>query len=201
MVEMLEIIAFLPVIIPGDIKTNYSKPKNITTAIVPRTSVSVAKSYKPSITSNKSSGVLIEWNQAFSVGVAEMDNQHKQLVTLLNDLYSAMQSQKSSEIIGKVLNKLISYTEKHFSDEEAFMKKHSYPEIKSQMKEHTAFTDKVLKFKSDYDAGRTSMSVSITSFLKDWLINHISLSDKKYGDYVNNKGSASPESIIPLGDF
>lgn len=187
--------------IPGNIKTNYSQHENHSTAIAPRTAVSVAKSYKPSITTNKRNGVLIEWNQGFSVGVAEMDNQHKQLVTLLNDLYSAMQSQKSSEIIGKVLNKLISYTEKHFSDEEEFMKKHSYPDIKSQIKEHTAFTDKVLKFKSDYDAGKTSMSVSITSFLKDWLINHISLSDKKYGDYVNKKSSASPESIIPLDDF
>jgi len=144
---------------------------------------------------------LIEWSPSFSVGVAEMDNQHKQLVVLLNDLYAAMQAQKSSEVIGKVLNKLISYTEKHFSDEEDFMKKHSYPDIKSQMKEHTAFTDKVKKFKQEYDAGRTSMSVSITSFLKDWLLNHISISDKKYGDYVNNRSSVSPESIIPLGDF
>lgn len=183
-------------------KVTYNKPKNnVLSAITSRTSVSVAKTYQPKIESKKNEGVLIEWNNGYSVGVAEMDEQHKQLVKLLNDLYAAMQTQKSSEAIGKVLNKLISYTEKHFSDEEEFMKKYSFPGLGSQMKEHTAFTDKVLKFKSDYDAGRTSMSVSITSFLKDWLLNHISISDKKYGEYVNNSNKPNPESIIPLGDF
>lgn len=182
---------FLLVTIPGKInKATYIQPKNNKlTTIAPRASKSVTKS------------VLINWDNAYSVGIAEMDNQHKQLVTLLNDLYSAMQSKKSSDFIGKVLNKLVSYTEKHFSDEEEFMKKYSYPGIGSQIKEHTAFTDKVLKFKGDYDAGRTSISVSITSFLKDWLVNHISISDKKYGDYINNTNKSKAELIIPLNDF
>lgn len=171
------------------------------TAISPSTTVSAVKSYRPSIATNKNNGVLIEWNEGFSVGVTEMDNQHKQLVKLLNDLYSAMQSKKSSEIIGNVLNKLISYTKTHFTSEEEFMKKHSYPGLANQIKEHAAFVDKALKFKSDYDAGKTSMSVSITSFLKDWLVNHISVSDKKYGAHVNNRGNINPELVIPLGDF
>lgn len=176
-------------------------PRPALTRISPRQNVSVAKKYQPSLSSNKNRDVLINWNDSYSVGVVEMDNQHKQLVNLLNDLYSAMQSQKSSEIIGKVLNKLISYTEKHFSDEEEFMKKYSYPGIGNQIKEHTAFTDKVKKFKGDYDTGKTSISVSITSFLKDWLVNHISISDKKYGEYVNHANKSNAESIIPLNDF
>lgn len=205
-INVREIVDSLVILVDGagaitNRNTTSYYPQQALTTIAPRTSISTAKKYQPSIANKKSSGVLIEWNQGFSVGITEMDNQHKQLVTLLNDLYSAMQSKKSSEIIGKVLNKLISYTEKHFYDEEEFMKKYSYPGIGSQIKEHTAFADKVLKFKSDYDAGKTSMSVSITSFLKDWLVNHISISDKKYGEYINNKSGVSPESIIPLGDF
>lgn len=203
MVQVHQLVVFLLVTIPGKTeKVTYTQPKNnLLTAATPHKSVSVAKSYQPSIATKKSSGVLIEWNQGFSVGIAEMDNQHKQLVVLLNDLYSAMQSKKSSETIGKVLNKLISYTEKHFSDEEEFMKKHSYPGIGSQVKEHKAFTDKVLKFKSDYDSGKTSISVSVTSFLKDWLVNHISISDKKYGEYINNTNKSKAELMIPLDDF
>lgn len=184
----------LLVTIPGKIN-------NKLTTIAPRTSLDTQKKYQTNIASKKNNGLLIEWNQGFSVGIAEMDNQHKQLVNLLNDLYSAMQSKKSSETIGKVLNKLISYTEKHFSDEEEFMRKYSYPGIGSQIKEHTAFADKVLKFKGDYDTGRTSISVSVTSFLKDWLVNHISISDKKYGDYINNTNKSKAELIIPLNDF
>ena len=182
-----------------DVKQKLPSHRQILPTIAPRVTIDTPKSYEPKRISDNQSN-LINWNDSYSVGVVEMDNQHKQLVTLLNDLYAAMQSKKSSEIIGRVLNKLISYTEKHFSDEEDFMKRHSYPGISGQMKEHEAFTDKVKKFKNDYDAGRTSMSVSITSFLKDWLVNHISISDKKYGDYVNGAANLSPEQIIPLGD-
>lgn len=205
-INVKDIVDSLIVLVDGAESLRNQPQRKISHSATPsipakRTIVSVAKSYSPSIATNKNNGVLIEWNQGFSVGVTEMDNQHKQLVNLLNDLYSAMQSKKSSEIIGNVLNKLISYTKTHFTSEEEFMKKHSYPGLANQIKEHAAFVDKALKFKSDYDAGKTSMSVSITSFLKDWLVNHISVSDKKYGAHVNNRGTVNPELVIPLGDF
>lgn len=193
----------LLVTFPGNAdKTTYIKSKNIArTSTEPRKSASSSQKYLPSSSNNNSRGALITWNDSYSVGVIEMDNQHKQLVTILNELYSAMQSQKSADIVGKVLKNLISYTEKHFSDEEEFMKRHSYPGIGSQTKEHKAFIDKIQSFKKDYDAGRTSMSVSITSFLKDWLVNHISISDKKYGEYVNGTNKSEAELLIPLNDF
>lgn len=152
----------------------------------------------PAPVTNK--GELISWNDSFSVGIVEMDNQHKQLVAILNDLYALLQSKSSSDELGKVLSRLVSYTKKHFADEEEFIKKHSYPDVSSQIREHKAFVDKIQNFKNDYDSGKTTISVSITSFLKDWLMNHISISDKKYGDYINNSSKISAESVIPLGN-
>lgn len=131
---------------------------------------------------------LITWDEKYSVGVSELDNQHKQLVAILNDLYDAMQAQKANDVIGTIITKLVNYTKTHFTTEERYMTQYAYPDLASQKREHEAFTKKVMDFKESFDSGRTSLSVSVTSFVKDWLISHISGSDRKYGPFLNSKG-------------
>ena len=131
---------------------------------------------------------FIQWDEKYSVGVRELDNQHKQLVSLLSELYDAMQAQKANEVLGRILNQLVGYTKAHFATEEKYMAQYGYPDLAAQKKEHEAFTKKVIDFKESFDAGRTSLSVSLTSFVKDWLFSHIGGSDKKYGPFLNSKG-------------
>lgn len=128
------------------------------------------------------------WNDSYSVGVKELDYQHQQLINMLNELYEAMQAQKASDILGSILMKLVNYTKTHFATEEKYFAQYGYPDTAAHKKEHVALTDQVLKFKEDFDGGRTTISVSLTSFLKNWLITHISGTDKKYGPYFNSKG-------------
>jgi len=132
--------------------------------------------------------VLFAWDAKYSVGVKELDSQHKVLVDMLNDLYDAMQTQKATAVIGGIISKLVSYTKTHFATEERLMERCSYPELASQQREHAKFTEKVMAFKNDFDAGKVTMTVSVTAFLKDWLSSHILGTDKKYGPYMNSKG-------------
>ena len=132
--------------------------------------------------------VLVAWDDKYSVGVSELDNQHKQLILILNDLYDAMQSQKANDVIGTIITKLVNYTKTHFTTEERYMTQYAYPDLAAQKKEHEIFTKKVMDFKEAFDSGRTSLSVSVTSFVKDWLVSHISGSDRKYGPFLNSKG-------------
>lgn len=131
---------------------------------------------------------FFEWNDKYSVGVRELDSQHKQLIAILSELYDAMQTGKANDVIGSIINKLVNYTKTHFTTEEKYMSQYGYPDLAAQQREHATFTDKVMKFKEDFDSGRTSMSVSVTSFVKDWLVSHISGSDQKYGPFLNSKG-------------
>jgi len=131
---------------------------------------------------------FISWDEKYSVGVSEMDAQHKQLVKLLGELYDAMQAQKATEVVGKILNELVRYTKTHFAAEERYMAQAGYPDLAAQKKEHEVFTAKIQKFKEEFDAGRTSLSVSLATFVKDWLFSHISGSDKKYGPFLNSSG-------------
>lgn len=133
--------------------------------------------------------VLFAWDDAkYSVGVREIDGQHKVLVDMLNELYDAMNTGKSNEIIGKIILKLVNYTKTHFATEERYFEKFAYPDTPAHKKEHEKFTEKVIAFKNDFDSGRTSMTVSVTSFLKDWLASHIQGIDRKYTSFFNSKG-------------
>lgn len=50
----------------------------------------------------------------------------------------------------------------------------------SHIAEHKIFTNEVNKFKNDFESGKIAMTISVLSFLKDWLLNHIAEEDKKY---------------------
>lgn len=131
---------------------------------------------------------FISWDEKYSVGVSEMDAQHKQLVKLLGELYDAMQAQKANDVVGRILTELVRYTKTHFANEERYMAQAGYPDLAAQKREHEIFTAKIQKYKDEFDAGRTSLSVSLATFVKDWLFGHISGADKKYGPCLNSKG-------------
>lgn len=127
---------------------------------------------------------LIEWNEKLSVGVPEMDNQHKRLVAIINELNDAMKQGKGREALGKVLNNLITYVHTHFKSEEEFMRKVSFPELESHKAEHKKLTNEVEKFYNDFKDGKTILSVQIMNFLRNWLLDHIGKKDKAYGEFA-----------------
>lgn len=99
-----------------------------------------------------------------------------------------MQTNRSKDILGAALNKLINYTKTHFAAEEKYMTQFSYQDLALQKREHEMFIKQILSFKQEFDSGKVALTVQLTSFLKNWLVQHISGSDKKYGPFFNSKG-------------
>ena len=132
---------------------------------------------------------LMTWNDRMSVGVRVLDDDHKKLVAMVNELYDGISAGKGQQALGGVLDKLISYTVVHFRREEDFFAKTGYPDSKAHMTEHENLTRQVLKVQENYRKGVTSsLSLEVMNFLKTWLISHIQGSDKKYGPHLNTKG-------------
>lgn len=127
---------------------------------------------------------LIEWNEKLSVGVAEMDNQHKRLIALINELDDAMKLGKGKDVLGKILNGLVNYVHTHFKAEEAFMEKIGFNELENHRTEHIKLTNDVEKFNNDFKEGKTILSVQIMNFLRKWLLDHIGKKDKVYGEFA-----------------
>lgn len=131
---------------------------------------------------------LFNWTDKFSVDVKTFDEQHKNLINLINDLYDAMKLGKGNQILGKIFDSLIDYTKNHFNDEEEVMRKVFYPEYLNHKSEHVKLTDKVLEYKKKFENNEILISVDLLGFLRDWLTNHIMNTDKKYGEFFKNKG-------------
>ena len=131
---------------------------------------------------------LMEWSPALSVNVKQFDDQHKKLVKMVNDLHDAMKVGKGSEVLGKILDGLISYTTSHFADEERLMGTHAYPVIAAHKAEHEKLVKQVLELQQKFKGGQPILTNTVMIFLKEWLVKHIQGDDKKYGIYFNAKG-------------
>ena len=130
----------------------------------------------------------LNWTPDLSVGIDRIDQQHKKIVTLLNELYEAMQAGQGREALGKVLNDLLLYTKTHFATEEQAMAAHGYPDYEEHKRRHEKMALKVKALHEQFRDGALTSPIQITNFLKDWLAKHIRETDKKYGPFLSAKG-------------
>jgi len=117
-----------------------------------------------------------------------MDEQHKKLFALINQLHEAMSAGKGKTVIGQVLNEMLDYTRTHFTAEEKVLEKVGYPGLAEQKKEHGIYINKIVEMQQKLQAGSLTVSMEASQFLRDWLTNHIMIVDKKYGSFLTEKG-------------
>lgn len=128
---------------------------------------------------------LVEWIDALNTGVEEIDNQHRTLVAMLNDLYDASQSQDGNAKSLEIIEAMKVYALKHFSTEEQYMNKYKYPAMMDHLAEHASFVSKVMALAGrSADPGFVPM---VVKFLKQWLTEHISNVDVKMGRYLQEQ--------------
>jgi methyl-accepting chemotaxis protein/hemerythrin len=131
---------------------------------------------------------LMEWSEDLSVGIRLVDEQHKVLLGLINELHAAMRSRKSDAVLVGVVERLKEYTVKHFGMEEEYFDRYGYPETVQHKAAHAKLVQQVLDFEAGLKSGKAKVTMEIMRFLKDWLINHIQGTDKRYAPFLNEKG-------------
>jgi hemerythrin len=133
---------------------------------------------------------MFEWKPEYSVHIGSIDGQHQNLFRIAGELYAAMSVGQGKAALSRILDRLVQYTAVHFAHEERLMRLHDYPDLAAHKVQHDALTRQVLAFQEEFDAGRSSMTVQLLHFLKDWLERHIAASDQKYAPYLRNKAVA-----------
>ena len=144
--------------------------------------------FKTTKESQGSKNELIQWGPKYFIGIKEIDDQHKVLVDLINEVFANFGKKDSKKKVSKVLQELIEYTVYHFGNEEKYFKKFGYADLENHLKQHTMFVDKIKKIAADFEAGDSSISIDLVDFLKDWLINHILKIDTKYVKFFKDHG-------------
>jgi hemerythrin len=133
---------------------------------------------------------FFEWNPAYSVGVSRFDDDHQHLISLLNQLHSAMAGGQGILALNSTLQGLVWYTKSHFKAEEVLMKRYAYPEFASHKAEHDAFAQQVAELVNDFESGRRAIAVEVLDALQDWLKLHILQCDAAYSAYFQANGIA-----------
>ena len=127
---------------------------------------------------------LIRWTDKYSVGIKEIDNQHQGLVIIINELFTYMSEGRAKNKLQDIFNHLTDYTKIHFRFEETMLVKYAYSEIDQHKAEHQKFIKKLENLKSEFLNNKITISLEVLNFLKDWLLNHILISDKKYSVHI-----------------
>jgi hemerythrin len=132
---------------------------------------------------------LFTWQPEYSVKIGVIDEHHKRLLALVNELHDAMRQQKGRAVLAATLNELICYTQAHFSAEEVLMEAFGYPESLQHRIEHDRLTRTVLEFQQQFMRGQVHISAQLMEFLKSWLVQHILGSDQKYVEFFAERGA------------
>ncbi|MBF0435113.1 MAG: bacteriohemerythrin [Magnetococcales bacterium] len=132
---------------------------------------------------------LFSWSNQLSVNIREMDQQHRRLVDLVNEVYRAVRSGEIQRCMDTVLPELVSYTVKHFKEEEELFAGNGYPETAKHKEMHVKLVNRVGEFlKRLQQGGDRAVALELLGFLKSWLVEHIMGTDAKYGKFLNAKG-------------
>jgi diguanylate cyclase (GGDEF)-like protein/PAS domain S-box-containing protein/hemerythrin-like metal-binding protein len=119
------------------------------------------------------------------VGVDEIDEQHRNLVYMVNRLNDALERDDSSETILLMFDELQVATKHHFDTESRYMANCDYPERDAHEAEHAQLLNQLQHFKAQFNEGRELL---VLQSIKDWLLGHITYSDKKMATYLAQHG-------------
>lgn len=120
---------------------------------------------------------ILQWSEAFSVGVPIIDEHHRYLFDLSNAMWDALNGAGTAVDIAKTLTALLSYTKIHFSEEERLLARHGYAHQEAHALEHAKF---VARVESSWESLRRNPLISglkIFKYLSVWLVHHVQGTD------------------------
>jgi hemerythrin len=124
----------------------------------------------------------IAWNQSYSVNVEVLDDQHRKLFDIVNQVIDIYES-GSGDLLAAI-NDLIHYLSVHFHQENMVMMNANYPGLLTHSKQHQQFTEKIEEFLKGYAKGDRDLGFKMVAYLKDWVRDHTTTADLQYGKYL-----------------
>lgn len=128
----------------------------------------------------------VEWDDSLSVGIDAIDEQHRYLLDLINDLYSVVSQKKGTREVARLIKSTDAYAKVHFRAEELMMQHHEYNDMSNQEHQHRAFEAKIREFYEELHDNPLVAQFDALSYLRDWLLHHIRVEDTKLRSLVTS---------------
>jgi hemerythrin len=122
---------------------------------------------------------FISWNDTYNTDTEKIDEQHRKLVDIINELYDAKETGKAQEALDGILSRLMDYTKYHFDFEEALLDELDYPELVEHKAKHQELIDQIGMILKSHLDNKRHVDTALLMFLKHWLVKHIMNEDMK----------------------
>lgn len=126
----------------------------------------------------------IVWDDVLSVGVDEIDEDHRKLINTFNILNHAIGEGESRDYLAAVLEELINCTAWHFSHEERLMLKYGYDEMEQHRSEHRELIESAKQLQDEILQAEGGLTEQHLEYLERWLTEHIFTSDMRLGGHL-----------------
>jgi hemerythrin len=129
---------------------------------------------------------FVEWDDRYSLGIPLIDDQHKHLIELTNGLYACCVrgGEDIQACFRDAVRGTVDYVKYHFTAEERMLVNINYPGFIMHKKEHEGFILKILQDAKEFEEGKKFVPNNFVRYLKDWILAHIAVEDRKYADYI-----------------
>jgi hemerythrin len=143
---------------------------------------------------------MVVWDDKYATGIQLIDNQHKELVSLTNELFRACMDREviQQEVFKETMKRMVDYVRFHFGAEQDLMQRVNYPDYAEHKKQHDVFVLKVIESVRGYNEGKKMVPNQFVRTLRDWILSHIAHYDKLYASYIAamlKKGSLTDKVI------
>lgn len=132
--------------------------------------------------------MLLKWDDGLSVGVAEIDAEHKRFICIINEFREGILKGQGTEAVGKAIESISEHARDHFNSEEKYARDHGYPASEELLREHQDMMKTVSGYSHRFREDDPDVPAELAGFLSDWLDDHMRNADKKLGEYLNSKG-------------
>ena len=153
-----------------------------------------------SLTKGSEPLTAVTWSEKYAVGIDLIDNQHRQLVNLTNELYQAclVRDEALGSVFKEAMGRMVEYVRFHFTAELELLHRIKFPDYPEHKKQHDELVRKILDAAGEYSEGKKFVPNNFVRILKDWVFGHIAIYDQNYAAYVKeqkHKGLLTDEQI------
>ena len=131
---------------------------------------------------------MIKWNDKYSVDIPLIDEQHKNLIEIINKASMVEKSSNSPKDVLKILDEMTEFALKHFETEEHYMEKFHFSGYHSHKNLHIDFINTIIDYKNRAVYGDFQIASKTLEYLVKWYVNHIQVTDKEYIDFFKKSG-------------
>jgi len=138
---------------------------------------------------NSENKEIISWCDKYATGIDQIDKQHRHLVVLTNQLYSACFAPHDvlESVFKEAMSRMVEYVRFHFNDELKLLKAINYPDYQNHKKMHDTLVNNILDTVKSYNEGKNHIPNNFVRTLVDWVFSHIAFYDKQYSLYVTDQ--------------